>query len=141
MCVKAELAPGVTFSRQVRVDAARTIDFMGDRARVYSTPALVHDIEAACCEGLLDYLDAGENSVGTRIELDHAAPTLLDMSVTIDLTVADVKGRLVTFDIAARDALDEVARGKHVRFIVDVNKTVERLEKKARAVTAAASAS
>jgi predicted thioesterase len=133
-----ELVPGVTFERRIRVDAARTIDFMGDEGRVYSTPSLVHDIEATCCEGLLEYLGPGENSVGTRIELDHSAPTLLDMSVLISATVSTVKGRLVTFDIAARDELDEIARGTHVRFVVDVAKTLERLHSKGARVAAAA---
>lgn len=138
--MKPGLVPGVTISREVRVGLVRTIHFMGDDARVYSTPSLVHDIETACCEGLLDYLDEGENSVGTRIELDHTAPTLLDMTVAIAATISEVKGRLVTFEVTARDSVDQIANGKHVRFVVDVSKTVERLKAKA-AVAAAAGAS
>ncbi|MGB8265895.1 MAG: hotdog domain-containing protein [Candidatus Velthaea sp.] len=140
--MKAELVPGVTFTRQIRVDRPRTIDFMGDEGRVYSTPSLVNDIEMTCYEGLLEYLDAGESSVGTHVELDHLAATLLDMNVTIDVRVAEVKGRLVTFEVTARDTLDEIGRGKHVRFVVDVVKTVERLKAKAaRASATAGSAS
>jgi predicted thioesterase len=136
--MKPGIAPGLTFTRQIRVGSARTIGLGGDEARVYSTPSLVHDIETTCCEGLLEYLDAGENSVGTRIELDHSAPTLLDMTVTIAATVSHVAGRLVTFEFTARDPVDEIARGKHVRFVVDVRKTVERL--KAKALLAATTA-
>ncbi len=129
--MKSTVAPGLVFVRRLTVDAGRTIDFMGDEGRVYATPALVGDIELACRGGLLEHLDAGEDSVGTRIELDHIAPTLLAMPVEIRASVVEVKGRLVTFDIAARDPVDEIARGKHVRFIVDVGKTAERLKAKA----------
>ena len=41
---------------------------MGEKARVYATPMLVRDIEIACRELLLEHLDAGEDSVGTRVE-------------------------------------------------------------------------
>jgi predicted thioesterase len=134
--MKPSLAAGVTFARRFAVDRARTIEFMGEEGRVYATPSLVRDIELTCREGLLAHLDGGEDSVGTRVELDHLAPTLLEMPVEIKATVTEVKGRLVSFDLAARDPVDEIARGKHVRFIVDVRKTAERL--KAKAAKAAA---
>jgi predicted thioesterase len=35
------------------VDRERTIDFMGEKARVYATPMLVRDIEVACRNLLL----------------------------------------------------------------------------------------
>lgn len=134
--MKPSLAPGLTFVRQISIDRPRTIDFMGEEARVYATPALVRDIELTCREGLLDHVDAGEDSVGSRVELDHLAPTLLGMPVEVKAVVAEVKGRLVTFDISARDPADEIARGKHVRFVVDVKKTAERLKAKAAKVAA-----
>ena len=129
--MKASLASGLTFDRRVVVDESRTIGFMGEAGRVYATPALLRDIEQTCRDGLLAHLDGGEDSVGVRVELDHLAPTLLGMAVDIRAAISEVKGRLVTFDITARDALDQIARGKHVRFISDVQKTIERLKAKA----------
>ena len=136
--MKPSLSPGLTFSRKIRVDRERTIDFMGEDARVYATPALVRDVEVACREFLLAHLDAGEDSVGSHIEVDHLAPTLLEMAVEITGTVAQVENRRVIFEFVARDAVEEIARGKHVRFIVDVAKTAARLRGKAeRAATTA----
>ena len=129
--MKPSLAPGVSFSRRVAVDTARTIGFMGEEGRVYATPALISDIEYTCRDGILAHLDPGEDSVGTRVELDHLAPTLPGMAVEITVTVAEVKGRLVTFDVIARDTLDEIGRGRHVRFVVDTAKTLARLRAKA----------
>jgi fluoroacetyl-CoA thioesterase len=130
--MKASLAEGVTSTIKLTVDRERTIGFMGEKARVYATPMLVRDIELASRELLLPHLDPGEDSVGTRIELDHLAATLLGMSVEITITVTDVNGRAVTFDVSGRDNVDLVCRGKHGRFIVDVKKTEERLAAKAR---------
>ncbi|MDE2399108.1 MAG: LysR family transcriptional regulator [Burkholderiales bacterium] len=130
--MKASLQPGVGDSVSVDVDRGRTIDFMGESARVYATPMLLRDIEMACRELLLRHLDPGEDSVGTRVELDHLGATLMGMTVVLDLSVVDVQGRLVTFEIAGRDAVDPICRCRHQRFVVDVRKTEERLAAKAR---------
>ncbi|MGA8055477.1 MAG: LysR family transcriptional regulator [Burkholderiales bacterium] len=130
--MKPSLTTGVCATRRIDIDRARTIDFMGEKARVYATPMLVRDIEMTCRELLLEHLDPGEDSVGTRVEVDHLAPTLPGMAVELVVTVAEVKGRAVAFDVAASDGVDQVCRGKHNRFIVDVGQTEARLAAKAR---------
>ncbi len=130
--MKATLVPGSGGTATFAVDAARTIDFMGEQARVYATPMLVRDIEAATREFLLGHLDAGEDSVGTRVELDHLAATLLGQTVTLKFTVAEVKGRLVAFEVEGHDGVDAICRAKHARFVVDVATTVQRLAAKAQ---------
>ena len=138
--MKPSLVAGTTAIRQITVDRERTIDFMGEKARVYATPMLVRDVEIACRDLLLAHLDKGEDSVGTRIELDHLAPTLLGMPVTLTLTVAEVKGRAVTLDVEGRDSVDAICRGRHHRFVVDVKSTEARLAAKAAKAEAAATA-
>ena len=105
---------------------------MGEKARVYATPMLVRDIEFACRNLLLEHLDPGEDSVGTRIEIDHLAATLLGMTVELTVTVAEVKGRAVTFEVSGRDGVEPICRGRHTRFVVDVKTTEERLAAKAK---------
>lgn len=129
--MKQSLAAGLTTTARIAIDAGRTIDFMGDEGRVYATPELVRDVEMTCRDLLLAHLDAGEDSVGTRVEIDHVGATLLGMNVEITVTVSAVNGRAVSFDVSARDDVEEVARGKHNRFVVDVAKTAERLKGKA----------
>ncbi len=129
--MKGSLAAGLSAAREIVVDAERTIGFMGEAARVYATPMLVRDIEMTCRELLLEHLDAGEDSVGTRVEIDHLAATLLGMTVEISVSALEVKGRAVTFSVEAHDGIDAVCRGKHSRFVVDVNQTKQRLAAKA----------
>jgi predicted thioesterase len=130
--MKTSLAPGVATTTRVLVDRERTIDFMGEQARVYATPMLVRDIEIACRELLLAHLDPGEDSVGTRVEIDHLAATLLGMQVTLTVWVAETKGRAVLFDVEARDDVEPICRGRHARFVVDVKTTEARLAAKAQ---------
>jgi fluoroacetyl-CoA thioesterase len=131
MTMKESLRPGVSKTVQIKVDRDRTIGFMGEEGRVYSTPNLVRDIEMTCRQLLLDHGDPGEDSVGTDVSIKHLAPTLLVMAVEITATVAAVDGRKVVFEISAKDAIDQICTGTHGRFVVDVNKTVERLKAKA----------
>ena len=130
--MKTTLQAGIAAKRKFRIDRERTIDFMGEQARVYATPMLVRDIEVTCREFLLEHLDAGEDSVGTRVEIDHLAATLLGMDVEISVSVAEVKGRAVTFAVEAHDGIDAVCRGRHMRFVVDVKQTEARLAAKSK---------
>lgn len=124
------LKPGLTATRRIDVDTERTISFMGDECRVYATPKLLYDIEFVCRDLLLKHIEPGQDSVGTRVELDHVGATLLGMWVEISVTLTSINGGAVSFDFTARDALEEVARGKHNRYIVGVEKTAQRLKAK-----------
>jgi predicted thioesterase len=124
------LKPGLTATRRIDVDQARTIGFMGEELRVYSTPSLLYDVEVACRELILPHIGEGKDSVGTRVEFDHVGATLLGMWVEITVTLTEVNGPAVTFEFSARDAVEEVARGRHNRFVVGLEKTAQRLKAK-----------
>ena len=130
--MKPSLQPGLESVSRLVVTPERTIDFMGDALRVYATPKLLYDIEMACRDLLLPHLDAGEDSVGTRVELDHMAASLVGQEVEITTRLAAVDGRAVTFDVSARDSVEPICRCRHARFIVDVAKTAQRLAGKAQ---------
>jgi fluoroacetyl-CoA thioesterase len=128
--MKEPLKAGLSATRRVEVDRERTISFMGDDCRVYATPMLLYDIEYACRDLLFEHIEEGKDSVGTRVELDHIGATLMGMWVDISVTLTEVDGGAVTFEFSARDAVEEVARGKHKRFIVGLEKTAQRLKAK-----------
>jgi fluoroacetyl-CoA thioesterase len=128
--VKDTLKPGLTHTNRIKVDRDRTIGFMGDEGRVYSTPNMVEDIEYTCHAFLMDHLDEGENTVGTNVSVDHMGATVEGDSVEITITVVGVDGRAVSMEATVKDSLEEVGRGKHNRFVVDVAKTFERLQAK-----------
>jgi len=133
----SSLETGLTTTAHIIVEESRTISFMGDEGKVYATPELAWDIEMTCRDLLLGHLDEGQDSVGTHVEISHMAATPMGMWVDITVTVSALDGRAVNFEISARDPLEQICRGSHTRFIVDVAKTFARLKTKIDAVAAA----
>ena len=130
--MKPTLKKDLSFSKTIEVDEKRCIGFMGKEAAVYATPYMVSDVEYTCRNMLLEHLDAGEDSVGAHVSIDHLAPTPMGMKVTIEVKIVEVDRRKVVFDFSVKD-LEEVGRGRHVRFVVETAKTRERLAKRAKA--------
>ncbi len=128
--MKASLKAGLTFSREVVVDESRCIGFMGKEGMVYATPRMVSDVEYSCRDYLLEHLDPGEDSVGSHVTIDHLAATPLGLKVKIDVKIAEVDRRKVTFEFTVTDPVEQCGRGKHVRFVVESAKTRERLAAK-----------
>lgn len=117
--------------RHLTVDHQRTISFLGEDLRIYATPRLVDDIEQTCLDYLLSFLDEGENSVGTAVDIRHVGATLLGMAVTIVASVTRIDGRSVTFNIEVRDAVELVATAAHTRVVINVAKLRSRVQAKA----------
>ncbi len=126
--MKSTLAPGLSKKRTIEVDRNRTISFLGEELRVYATPELLRDVEVTARELLLEHVEAGEDSVGTRVEMAHLAAAPL--GVAVEITVTDVARRRVTFEFSAKDAVDEIANGTHSRFVVDMAKIAEQIANK-----------
>jgi fluoroacetyl-CoA thioesterase len=128
--LKPSLKAGIATRREVVVDESRCIGFMGKGGAVYATPRMVSDVEYTCRDFILEHLDAGEDSVGTHVTIDHLAATPMGLKVTIDVKIAEIDRRKVVCEFTVSDSLEQVGRGKHVRFVVDTAKTQERLAAK-----------
>ena len=128
--MKASLKAGLATKREVVVDESRCIGFMGKEGMVYATPRMVSDVEYTCRDYLLEHLDAGEDSVGAHVSIDHLAATPLGLKVTVDAAIVEVDRRRVTFEFTVTDPVEVCGRGRHVRFVVDTAKSRERLAAK-----------
>ena len=98
---------------------------------LFRSPYLIGDIEYTCRNLVLEHAEGSEDSVGMEVAIKHLAPTLPGSTVEITATVTAVEGRKVTFAVTAKDEVDTISSGSHVRFVVDKAKTIERLKAKA----------
>ena len=53
--MKPTLKSGLSFTLRISIDATRTISFMGEDGRVYSTPSMVRDMEQTSRDLLLQH--------------------------------------------------------------------------------------
>ncbi len=131
--MKKTLAVGVSGEARHRVVTENLVSFRKPGApAVLATPWLLYVMETAAYEAIRPHLDPGEASVGTGFEFEHLAATPPGDTVIANATVTAVKGNKVMLDFEARDSRELVARGKHVRAIVDLERFRKRLAKKAR---------
>ena len=135
--MKASLQTGTAHVEKILIDRDRTIAFMGDELRVYATPRMCLDIEHTCRNLLLAHHEAGEDSVGARIEIDHLGPTLIGQTINVTARVTELALPRVVFEVEIKDEIDTVGKAKHIRFVVDKAKQGERLKRKAEKVKAA----
>jgi predicted thioesterase len=128
--MKSSLKKDLTFTKKLEVDESRVIGFMGKEGAVYATPRMVSDVEYTCRDMLLEHLEPGEDSVGAHVSIDHLAPTPMGLQVTVEVRIVEIDRRKVTWEFSVKDPIEEVGRGRHVRFVVETAKTRERLAAK-----------
>ena len=128
--MKDTLQTGLTKTSRVEIDAGRTVSFLGEGCRVYSTPFVLHDVEVTSQDLINKHLDEGEDTVGSHADISHLAPTPEGMWVDVTVTIKEIKGRKVDLVFECRDEMDTIAKGIHTRFVVDKNKTAEHIKSK-----------
>jgi predicted thioesterase len=100
---------------------------------VLATPRLLAWCEAATCAAIEASLGDGETSVGTRIDLEHLAPTPVDGSVEVTARVVHTDGRLRRFSVSARNVGAQgrpgklVGSGEVTRVVVDAERFLARI--------------
>ena len=121
------LETGIRGEQSVLVTAANTAKTMGSGTlEVFATPALVALAEKTCWMSVADALGEGNGSVGTKLELEHTAPTPVGMTVTCESELVAVEGRKLTFKVVLHDEKGPVGGGTHERFVLSVSHTLAR---------------
>ena len=133
--MKDSLKPGLCVTRRFDIPRESTIDVLGEDRRVYATPAMVRDIEIACLEMIAEHLDEGEATVGMRVAVDHLGASLEGSWVEVTGTVAEIDGRRIVLDVGVRDPVEVVGKGRHVRFVVDLERQAGRVDAKRAQLT------
>jgi predicted thioesterase len=121
------LRAGLVRTETLTVDRDRTIGFLGEADRVYSTPSMVNDVEYACWRLLQQHIDPAQTSLGVQVSLQHLGPTPLGEEVTVAVRVDAVARRRVDFSAEVTDRTGVVGRGQHQRVLVDLLRHRERL--------------
>ena len=112
------LTTGIHGEQSVAVTNENTAKTMGSGTLdVFATPALVALAEKTCWMSVAEALDEGCGTVGTKLELEHTAPTPVGMTTSpgrgslsyqgslwqIDQLSSDCQGLPSTGEVASRE--------------------------------------
>lgn len=86
---------------------------------VLATPRILALAEAATVGATASRMPPGKTTVGTRVALEHTAPTPVGHTVTATAHLAKADGRRLIFEVTVRDGDQTIAEGRVERAIVD----------------------
>ena len=91
---------------------------------VFGTPFMAAMMENAAMTCLQQFLEDGQGSVGTHLDITHTAPTPIGMNVwaEAEITAVSENGKMVDFTVKAWDEKGPIGSGTHTRAIIKNDK-------------------
>lgn len=89
---------------------------------VYATPMMIALMENTAANSVQPYLEEGQGTVGTRVDVSHLAATPLGMTVRVETELTEIDRRRLVFSVHAFDDASLIGEGTHERFIVNNEK-------------------
>ena len=118
---------GIKGRQETTVTSANVATNVGSgRVEVFATPMMIALMEKAAILSVDPYLEKGQSTVGTRIDVSHDAATPVGMRVWAETEVIAIDRRKITFSVKAHDECGPIGEGTHERFIIDVEKFQEK---------------
>jgi fluoroacetyl-CoA thioesterase len=138
--MKATLKPGLKHSFSYKVPDNKTVPYtypespiIAQMPKVFATGFMIVLMEWTCTQLMEPYLDAGEGSLGTHVDVSHLAATPPGLAVKVDVEVAEVQGRKIVFKVSAHDGIDLIGEGRHERVVVAWDRFNAKVADKAKA--------
>jgi fluoroacetyl-CoA thioesterase len=137
--MKATLKPGLTYRFSYKVPESKTVPFLYPEApdlqvmpKVFATGFMIGLMEWTCVQLIQSHLDPGEGSLGTHVDVSHAAATPPGLTITVDARCTAVDGRRLSFEVTAHDGVDVIGEGTHQRFVVAWDRFNAKVAEKAK---------
>ena len=125
------MAIGLKGKKEMVVEPEDLASFGGNEgAEVLSTPRVILLMEQATRVAIEDTLPEGMMTVGTMIHMKHFAATPLGAKVRAEAQLREIDGRRLVFDVAAYDDVEKISEGVNERFIVSIDKFLEKVQNK-----------
>ena len=129
-----KLEVGLKFTKSIVVDERLCVPHMApifgefdSMPPVLATAYLVAFVEWTCLTGLRDYIEPGQRTVGTHINLSHTAATPMGLTVYAEAELVELNGKLMQLKIICRDDKQVISEGFHGRAIIDFEKFMNKL--------------
>lgn len=118
--MKPGLKIGQTASAEFVVTPEMFAQFGGQVVHeLLSTSSLVHEMEWAARQTILPYLEAHEEGIGARVDVQHLMLTPAGVTVNISACVSGIRDNKVECEVEASHFRGKIARGTVVQVIVE----------------------
>lgn len=122
---------GIKGRREQTVTAEMSAARIGSGlVEVFATPMMVALIEQTCLESVLPYLEEGQGTVGTLVNVSHVSATPVGMRVWCESELTEVDRRRLVFKVKAYDECGLIGEGTHERFVIDNAKFMDKIKHK-----------
>ena len=122
--MKPEFVPGISDEMTITTTPEMGITHLGpDVPSMFSTPSMIQLIEGTCVRLMGRYVEAGEQSVGYRVDVKHLAPTVIGEKVTAKVQLREVNGRRYIFavEVSNEDGV-RIGEGSHERAVIEISR-------------------
>jgi len=99
---------------------------------VYATAMMIAMMEKTCLDSVLPFLEKGQDTVGTYVDVSHCSATPVGMRVWCDSELVEIDRRRLVFKVAAYDEGGLIGEGRHERFIIDVKRFMDKALSKSK---------
>ncbi|MDO4344094.1 MAG: thioesterase family protein [Eubacteriales bacterium] len=121
---------GIRGKKTITVTKAMTAKAMGSgELEVYATPSMIALMENTAYQSVAGYLEEGQGTVGTLMNVKHLAASCVGAEVTCETELTEVDRRRLVFNVKVSDGRGLIGEGRHERFIVDNRKFMEKAGK------------
>ena len=93
---------------------------------VFSTPSMIALMEMASRELVQPYLEEGQSTVGTRLEVSHVAASPIGAHIRAESTLVEIDRRMLTFEVKAYADGELIGEGRHQRCIIYAERFMEK---------------
>ena len=122
---------GIKGNKKVIVDGTNTAEVYGSGdLPVFATPAMIGLMEFTASKSVAEHLEKGQSTVGTIVNVKHLAATPVGMEVYCESELVEIDRRRLVFNVKAYDECGLIGEGVHERFIIDVEKFMEKTNSK-----------
>ena len=121
---------GISLEQKRVVRRDDSIAFLGSGVwPSLSTPSMILYMEICCRDAIRPHLEQGQDSVGTKVCIEHLAAAPMGNEITYRATVKETDRRRVIFDVEAFEGEKAIGKGTHERFVIDVARYAAKLKR------------
>jgi predicted thioesterase len=120
---------GTTAQSEITVNIDNTAISIGSgNLPVFSTPSLAALMENAAVKCIDGFFDKTLTTVGIALNIEHTKASAVGEKIIAKATLVNICNRELLFNVEAYDTNGMIGKGLHKRFVINIEKFMEKLK-------------